>query len=262
MRPAVHASILSQRTQSNSRHRANQRHQFSGRRLLIMVLCGILLFIPGLVLTIVGLEATDKGEAKLDSRVQFVYRAVGPLMCTVGSLVMFASCIYFYCYGTGPQGPGGQHDIEHDGASGSKGSSGRSKSHHSSHHSHHHSQSSHHQSQHHHHHNGRAVDVMSGDGDCRLSLRSETAHSTDTSSGPSSHHQSKNNRRSTGMAAAAEEEVPLAQMEDSFDLGVKGQQRLKVPQVTIQVQEPSDSDMDIDYADDISGSLSLSNGTT
>ncbi|RUS89445.1 hypothetical protein EGW08_002818 [Elysia chlorotica] len=155
-----------------------------------------------------------------------VYRAVGPLMCTVGSLVMFASCIYFYCYGTGPQGPGGQHhDIEHDGASGSKGSSGRSKSHHSSHHSHHHSQSSHHQSQHHHHHhNGRAVDVASGDGECRLSLRSETAHSTDTSSGPSSHHHhSKNSRRSTGMAAAAEEEVPLAQMEDSFDLNVKGQ---------------------------------------
>ncbi|GFS08909.1 hypothetical protein ElyMa_003024700 [Elysia marginata] len=219
----VPTNIVSQRAQSSSRHRANQRHQFSGRRLLIMVLCGILLFIPGLVLTIVGLETNDKGDAKLDSRLQFVYRALGPLMCTVGSLVMFASCIYFYCYGTGPQGPGGQHhDIEHDGASGSKGSSGRSKSHHSSHHSHHHSQSQHH----HHHHNGRAVDVKSsGDGECRLSLRSETAHSTDAAGpGPSSHHHhSKTNRRSTGMAVAAEEEVPLAQMEDSFDLGIKGQ---------------------------------------
>ncbi|GFN98407.1 hypothetical protein PoB_002491300 [Plakobranchus ocellatus] len=259
MRPAVHASILSSRTQAGSRHRANQRHQFSGRRLLIMVLCGVLLFIPGLALTVVGLEGSDKEDTKVNSRVQFVYRAVGPLMCAVGALVMFASCIYFYCYGTGPQGPGGQHhDVEHDGGSGTKGThsnSSRSKSHHSSHHSHHH------QSHHHYHHNGRAVDIASGDGECRLSLRNEAAHSSDPTSSTSGSHHSKNNRRATGVATAAEEEVPLAKMEDSFDLNAKGHQGLLFPQVIIHVQEPSDSELDFDYADKVSRCPSLSNGS-
>ena len=67
-----------------------------------------------------GMHNVPQSESKLDllkdacssfclyptSCIDSVYRAVGPLMCTVGSLVMFASCIYFYCYGTGPQAPG------------------------------------------------------------------------------------------------------------------------------------------------------------
>ncbi|CAG5122449.1 unnamed protein product, partial [Candidula unifasciata] len=54
MRPAVHASFL--RNRGLHQKRRKRTHVFSPLRLVILVVSGVLLFIPGLVLTIVGLQ--------------------------------------------------------------------------------------------------------------------------------------------------------------------------------------------------------------
>ncbi|XP_055876476.1 uncharacterized protein LOC129924597 isoform X3 [Biomphalaria glabrata] len=101
MRPAVHANIL--RNRSNRRRMRMRKHVFSAKRLLLMVFLGIVLFIPGLALTIVGLDNRDSDYSNMGEAPRIMYQAIGPVMCCVGAAVMFASCIYFYCYGTGPQ---------------------------------------------------------------------------------------------------------------------------------------------------------------
>ena len=58
MRPAVHASIL--RNRSQRVRRVMRPHSFSMRRLLVLAFIGSIFFIPGIVLTIVGLEKTTE----------------------------------------------------------------------------------------------------------------------------------------------------------------------------------------------------------
>ncbi|BFZ17876.1 hypothetical protein BsWGS_20915 [Bradybaena similaris] len=99
MRPAVHASFLRNRGLHHKRRK--RTHVFSPLRLVTLLVSGVLLFIPGLALTIVGLqnlERTDLNEVQ-----KVMYHAAGPVMGCVGIVLMFASCIYFNCYGTVPQ---------------------------------------------------------------------------------------------------------------------------------------------------------------
>ena len=53
----MHASIL--RNRSQRVRRVMRPHSFSMRRLLLLAFIGSLFFIPGIVLTIVGLEKTE-----------------------------------------------------------------------------------------------------------------------------------------------------------------------------------------------------------
>ena len=55
MRPAVQISILHNRSQRSQRVRGRP-HTFSLNRLLMLVLIGAVFFIPGLALTVIGVQ--------------------------------------------------------------------------------------------------------------------------------------------------------------------------------------------------------------
>ncbi|XP_059142689.1 uncharacterized protein LOC131930290 isoform X2 [Physella acuta] len=219
MRPAVHASIL--RNRGPRRRMRMRKHVFSPRRLLMMVFCGVILFIPGLALTIVGLQQTEGANNELNEVQKIFYQAIGPAMCTLGAAIMFASCIYFYCYGTGPQPsppPNNQTQGLSESEQDEKGSI-RSKQRESMRH---HPQSL----------NGRAGDVRTPDSESRKSLRGGEEGRGSFTKSP---HRT---------SVTTEEEVPLAKMEDSLDITSKDQQ-LKVPVVTIHIHKPTEPE-DID----------------
>ncbi|XP_076458482.1 uncharacterized protein LOC143292184, partial [Babylonia areolata] len=151
MRPAVHASIL--RTNRSQRARRVMRpHSFSMRRLLLLAFIGSLFFIPGIVLTIVGLEKTAEEMDTMVPGKRIMYQAVGPALTSLGVAFLFSACVYYYWYGTGrpTRLPGGSHQ----------------KSFHSStnsdhdHHGHH----GHHGHHHHHHHHVEADQLETPDG--------------------------------------------------------------------------------------------------
>jgi len=58
MRPAVYASVM--RTRKPERRRVKSTpHVFSWKRLSMMILVGVVLFLPGLVVTILGIESEE-----------------------------------------------------------------------------------------------------------------------------------------------------------------------------------------------------------
>ncbi|KAH9513128.1 hypothetical protein Btru_035938 [Bulinus truncatus] len=197
MRPAVHANIL---RRGNRRRMRMRKHVFSPRRLLLMVFMGIVLFIPGLALTIVGLDKNESDYTSMGDAQRIMYQAIGPVMCCVGAAVMFASCIYFYCYGTGPQptpAATSQTQALSESEQDDKGSI-RSKQRE--------------QGQRHHHSiNGRAVEVRTPDSESRKSLRGGEEGRGSFTKSP---HRT---------SVTTEEEVPLAKMEESSDISIKGQ---------------------------------------
>ncbi|CAL1543149.1 unnamed protein product [Lymnaea stagnalis] len=201
MRPAVHANIL--RNRGPRRHMRMRKHVFSARRLMIMVFSGVFLFIPGLVLTIVGLDNSESDYHNMGEAPKIFYQAIGPAMCCIGAAIMFASCIYFYCYGTGPQ-PSPPPNNQSQGLSESEQddkSSIRSK------------QRGESQRYHHTHSlNGRSGDVRTPDSESRKSLRGCDESRASFTKSP----------HRTSSVTTAEEEVPLAKMEDSSDISPKG----------------------------------------
>lgn len=61
MRPALHANILRNRNQRAHRINSPPRpHTFSMTRLLLMVLIGAIIFIPGIALTVLGFQNKDE----------------------------------------------------------------------------------------------------------------------------------------------------------------------------------------------------------
>ncbi|BFZ03487.1 hypothetical protein BsWGS_06526 [Bradybaena similaris] len=182
------------RNRGHRRNRRKDQHVFSARRLLLMAFCGIMLFVPGLALTIVGLENSEAEQQSMNEVQKIIYRVVGPSMSTVGAIVMFASCLYFYCYGTNPQPPqqiGSQHQSFSEPDPEDKGSI-RSKQRDHGHHHHFNQQN-----------NGRAVDVNTPDSDCRRNFKLQ-----DNTSPIIAPHRT---------SVTTEEEVPLAKIEDVSD---------------------------------------------
>ncbi|KAL8574455.1 hypothetical protein ACOMHN_041224 [Nucella lapillus] len=203
MRPAVHASIL--RTNRSQRTRRVLRpHSFSMRRLLLLAFIGSLFFIPGIVLTIVGLEKTTEEMDSMTSGKRIMYQAVGPALASLGVAFLFSACVYYYCYGTGDPArvPGGAHQ----------------KSFHSStnsdHDHHHHGHHGHHHGHHHHHHKGHHdhLDTPDGEGGRRkLSFKEEENHTPR----PSPRHRGA---REEEEGEEDEEQVPLAAASQHRDL--------------------------------------------
>lgn len=58
MRPAVYASVMRNR-KTGTRRVSTAPHQFCKRRFCLMLSSGVGLFIPGLIVTIIGLENVD-----------------------------------------------------------------------------------------------------------------------------------------------------------------------------------------------------------
>lgn len=58
MRPAVYASVMRNR-KSGTRRVYPTPHRFSWQRFFAMLFVGAVLFIPGLIVTIIGIEHTD-----------------------------------------------------------------------------------------------------------------------------------------------------------------------------------------------------------
>ncbi|XP_076447029.1 uncharacterized protein LOC143284210 [Babylonia areolata] len=110
MRPAVHASIL--RNRPNRPRPVLRPHTFSLKRLLLLGVVGCVIFIPGIVISIVGLENTAEVEAMEPGR-RIMYQAIGPALTMLGLVFLFCSCIYYYCYGVGESNrlPGGSHQV-------------------------------------------------------------------------------------------------------------------------------------------------------
>ena len=59
MRPGVYASVMRNR-KTSSRRVTHQPHKFAWRRFFIMAFIGAVLFIPGLIVTIIGLDSSDE----------------------------------------------------------------------------------------------------------------------------------------------------------------------------------------------------------
>nr|KAG5714863.1 hypothetical protein BaRGS_000351 [Batillaria attramentaria] len=130
-------------------------HTFSMRRLLMLASIGAVFFIPGIVLTIVGLEKTEEEEEQMQGGQRIMYQAVGPAFTTLGVAFLFSACVYYYCYGTGESNrmPGGSHQVNS--------SINSDPAHH--HHGHHHRGHHHHHHHHlHHHHNGSQLNTPDG----------------------------------------------------------------------------------------------------
>ncbi|XP_041362196.1 uncharacterized protein LOC121378191 [Gigantopelta aegis] len=99
MRPAVQASILRNRTQIPRRMRGRP-HTFSLNRLLMLVLIGAIFFIPGLALTVIGVQKYS-GVYDLPEGQKVMFKGIGPAMCTFGVGLLVGAGIYYCCYGLG-----------------------------------------------------------------------------------------------------------------------------------------------------------------
>ncbi|XP_033750214.1 uncharacterized protein LOC117334618 [Pecten maximus] len=97
MRPAVYASVVRNRKQ-NARRIRLRAPQFSLRRVMVMVFVGGALFIPGLILTILGVE--NEGDTEKDTpEKKVMYTVIGPAGCALGVIVLIAAVLYYFCYG-------------------------------------------------------------------------------------------------------------------------------------------------------------------
>ncbi|XP_046345103.1 uncharacterized protein LOC124125785 [Haliotis rufescens] len=101
MRPALHANILRHRSQ-RARRLYNRPHTFSLGRLLMIILVGSILFIPGLILTILGIQQAKDTDSMSPGK-GIMYKAIGPTMCTLGVGMLFGAVVYYCCYGMGDQ---------------------------------------------------------------------------------------------------------------------------------------------------------------
>ncbi|XP_046552997.1 uncharacterized protein LOC124262537 [Haliotis rubra] len=101
MRPALHANMLRHRSQ-RARRLYNRPHTFSLSRLLMIILVGSILFIPGLTLTILGIQQAKETDSMSPGK-GIMYKAVGPIMCTLGVGMLFGAVVYYCCYGMGDQ---------------------------------------------------------------------------------------------------------------------------------------------------------------
>ncbi|XP_069123964.1 uncharacterized protein [Argopecten irradians] len=97
MRPAVYASVVRSRKQ-NARRIRLRAPQFSLRRVMLMVFVGGALFIPGLILTILGVE-NEGGTEKDTPEKKVMYTVIGPAACALGVIVLIAAFLYYFCYG-------------------------------------------------------------------------------------------------------------------------------------------------------------------
>ncbi|KAK6187243.1 hypothetical protein SNE40_005310 [Patella caerulea] len=98
MRPGLHGNLLRNRGQ-RSRRLHNRPHTFSLSRLLMMVFVGAIMFIPGLALTIIGLQTESLEKMAPGERI--MYRALGPAMCVLGIGTLFGAAVYYCCYAVG-----------------------------------------------------------------------------------------------------------------------------------------------------------------
>ncbi|XP_021346645.1 uncharacterized protein LOC110446025 [Mizuhopecten yessoensis] len=97
MRPAVYASVVRNRKQ-NARRIRLRAPQFSLRRVMVMVFVGGVLFIPGLILTILGVE-NEENMDKESPEQKVMYTVIGPAGCALGVIVLVAAVLYYFCYG-------------------------------------------------------------------------------------------------------------------------------------------------------------------
>ncbi|ESO87479.1 hypothetical protein LOTGIDRAFT_235122 [Lottia gigantea] len=102
MRPGLHGNLLRNSRQRSHRLNSNRPHTFSLSRLLMMVFVGAIMFIPGLTLTVIGLQKAAKNELQPAERV--MYKVVGPSLCVLGLGTLLAAGIYYCCYAVGDDG--------------------------------------------------------------------------------------------------------------------------------------------------------------
>lgn len=132
MRPAVIASVARNRKQGAKRIRL-MSPQFSGRRFIVMIFVGTLIFAPGVAMTILGIS-NDEDIDDLSPAHGVLYKVIGPAACGIGICILIAAVMYYFCYGlantTRPR---------HHQSTTSSGSHHNRQSSHSSSHSHSHS---------------------------------------------------------------------------------------------------------------------------
>lgn len=97
MRPAVIASVARNRKAGAQRIRL-MSPQFSGRRFIVMIFVGTLIFAPGVALTILGIS-NDKKIDELSPEHSVLYKVIGPAACGVGVCILIAAVMYYFCYG-------------------------------------------------------------------------------------------------------------------------------------------------------------------
>ncbi|XP_060553184.1 uncharacterized protein LOC132714349 isoform X2 [Ruditapes philippinarum] len=96
MRPAVYASVMRNR-KSGTRRVLPTPHVYSWQRFFVMLFVGAVLFIPGLIVTIIGIEYNDNLDEIPGDRV--LYKFIGPASLACGVCLICASGIYYCCWG-------------------------------------------------------------------------------------------------------------------------------------------------------------------
>lgn len=96
MRPAVYASVMRNR-KSGVRRVYPTPHRFSWQRFFVMLFVGAVLLIPGLIVTIIGIEYTDNLEDIPGDTV--LYKFIGPASLACGVCLICASGLYYCCWG-------------------------------------------------------------------------------------------------------------------------------------------------------------------
>ncbi|KAL4240724.1 hypothetical protein ACF0H5_001512 [Mactra antiquata] len=109
MRPAVYASVMRNR-KTGARRVNSAPHRFCKRRFCLMLSSGVGLFIPGLIVTIIGLENVDNYDNIPGDSV--LYKFIGPLSLACGICLICVAGIYYCCWGF--QSPvSGRHKKKH-----------------------------------------------------------------------------------------------------------------------------------------------------
>lgn len=100
MRPAVIASVARNRKSGAGAQRIRLlTPEFSGKKFIVMIFVGTIIFAPGLALTIVGIS-NEKAVENLSPAHSLLYKVIGPAACGIGVCIIFAAIMYYFCYGT------------------------------------------------------------------------------------------------------------------------------------------------------------------
>ncbi|VDI57709.1 uncharacterized protein LOC143045852 [Mytilus galloprovincialis] len=98
MRPAVIASVARNRKGQGAKRIRLMSPQFSGRRFIVMIFVGTLIFAPGVAMTILGIN-NDEDIDNLSPAHGVLYKVIGPAACGIGICVLIAAVMYYFCYG-------------------------------------------------------------------------------------------------------------------------------------------------------------------
>ncbi|KAH3863725.1 uncharacterized protein LOC127866637 [Dreissena polymorpha] len=93
MRPAVYASVMRNRKPGARRRPKSAPHVFSWQRFFLIVFLGTVSFIPGLIVTIIGIHVPGvPGD-------EVFFKYIGPASLAVGVGLIAAAGLYYCCWG-------------------------------------------------------------------------------------------------------------------------------------------------------------------